>query len=235
MRHFLIASMTIVVAYWLVAYLFLPWVWRWYEHRHPWTSSSPTVTQTKDGVPGDPINVSFVGAEKELDEALKATGWMSADPLGVKSDLRIAADTVLERPYPEAPVSDLYLFGRREDLAFEQPVGSDPRRRHHVRFWRSPSVEGDGRAVWLGAVTLDVRVGISSRTGQITHHISAEVDAERDRLMNALQQANLLETVDTIEDFHPIRQGKNGGGDPWVTDGRLLVGILKSNSPSPRD
>jgi hypothetical protein len=41
---------------------------------------------------------------------------------------------VFKRPDDEAPVSTLYLFGRKEDLAFEKPVGGSPKERHHVRF-----------------------------------------------------------------------------------------------------
>jgi len=29
-----------------------------------------------------------------------------------------------------------------------------------------------------------------------------------------------------VDDFHKIREGKNGGGDPWRTDGRLAVGVI---------
>src|SRR6185369_11715834 len=101
-----------------------------------------------------------------------AAGWHAADPLGLRSDLEIAADTVLARPYEDAPVSNLYLFGRKEDLAFEQPAGDDPRRRHHVRFWKSSKVDDQGRPAWVGSATYDQRVGLSHTTGQITHHIA---------------------------------------------------------------
>ena len=67
--------------------------------------------------------------------AMVAARWYPADPLTLRSCLEIAEATVLKRPYDDAPVSSLYLFGRKEDLAFEQPVGNDPRERHHVRFW----------------------------------------------------------------------------------------------------
>jgi hypothetical protein len=36
-------------------------------------------------------------------------------------------------------------------------------------------------AFWLGAATFDTRVGFSHTTGQVTHHIGPDVDAERDR------------------------------------------------------
>ena len=29
-----------------------------------------------------------------------------------------------------------------------------------------------------------------------------------------------------VEDFHKTRTGRNGGGDPWHTDGDLRVGVI---------
>ena len=66
-----------------------------------------------------------------------AAKWNPADPLTLESSIEIAAATVMRKPYADAPVSSLYLFGRKQDLAFEKPVGNDPRRRNHVRFWQA--------------------------------------------------------------------------------------------------
>jgi len=221
------------LVYLLAAYVLLPLAWKRYERRHPWLADIPGITHTGDGHPGDPLNVALIGSEAELREIMTAAGWFAADALGIRSDLRIAADTVLKRPYDAAPVSNLYLFGRKEDLAFEQPVGDDPRRRHHVRFWRCEIPHESGRPAWIGSVTFDTRVGLSHTTGQITHHIDADVDAERDRLFEELRQTGELETVETIPDFHTIRSGRNGGGDPWFTDGSLFVGVIRPAENSP--
>ena len=98
-----------------------------------------------------------------------------------ESDLKIAVDTVLARPDEHAPVSSLYLFGRKEDLAFEQPVGDNPRHRHHVRFWK-PDKLHEGRPVWVGSAIYDQHVGFSRDTGQITHVTAPDIDNERDYL-----------------------------------------------------
>lgn len=216
----------VLVMYLTAAYVVVPLVWRRYERRHPWLDEVPGITQTKNGIPGDPLNVALIGDEAEVKAIMAAAGWDSADPLGLRSDLRIAADTVLERSYKDAPVSNLYLFGRKEDLAFEQPVGNDPRRRHHVRYWRAEREDASGRPAWIGAVTFDERVGFSHTTGQITHHIAPDVDAERDRLFQQLEQTGLLAETEVISDFHTVREGRNGGGDPWRTDGALFVGVI---------
>jgi len=146
--------------------------------------------------------------------------------------VNIAVDSVFHRPDDDAPVSDLFLFGRKQDLAFEQPVGGSPRQRHHVRFWRWDKLE-DGRPVWFGSATYDERVGLSRETGQITHHIGPDVDAERDRIVADLQKAGQAQETDYIDHFHQQLEGKNGGGDPWRTDGRLAVTILVTHTNTP--
>src|SRR6516225_12127201 len=68
----------------------------------------------------------------------------------LRSSLHIAESTIFHRPYDDAPVSNLFLFGREEDLAFEKPVDNDARRRHHVRFWQVPAAADSGKPYWLG-------------------------------------------------------------------------------------
>lgn len=219
----------LVVALYLgVAYGLVPLVWLGYAARHPSFDDNPRVTQTGDGHPGDPLNVALTGTDDELGAAMHAAGWRPASALGLESDLVIAEDSLLSRPDDEAPVSNLYLFGRRENFAFEQPVGDNPRQRHHVRFWKIAAPDGDGRPIWIGSASYDKRIGLSRTTGQITHHIAADVDAERDRLVANLETAGQLAETYFVDDFHTERVGRNGGGDVWRTDGRLLVGVIRS-------
>jgi hypothetical protein len=190
-RHLVILVYALILGYVAVAYVLMPVFWKTYTHRHPAFDDVPNITRTGSGIPGDPLNIALIGTETEVKKIMLAAKWDPADPLTFRSCLKIAKATVLKRPYDEAPVSNLYLFGRKEDLAFEQPVGNDPRQRHHVRFWKSPQVDEDGRPVWLGSATYDRKVGLSHTTGQITHHIAADVDTERDHLF-----ADLKETGD---------------------------------------
>ena len=76
------------------------------------------------------------------------------------------------------------------------------------------------------SATYDQRVGFSHTTGQITHHIAADVDTERDHLIGTLDQTGSLSEVYYVDDFHKVREGRNGGGDLWRTDGRLAVGVI---------
>ena len=217
-----------IAAYLVVAYVVLPQVGKVKAERHPDLLDGARLTHTGSGIPGDPLNFALVGSEEDVIRALVAASWKPADPLSFRSSLRIALDTVIDEPDPNAPVSNLYLFGRKEDLAFEKPIGHSPRERNHVRFWRSEKMD-DGRPLWMGAATRDARVELSSNTLEVTHRISPDVDAERDLLLAELTKANRVLGTRWIDGFHKELQGRNGGGDPWHTDGRLVVITL---SPS---
>ena len=226
----IVQAVIVVLLVWLfAAYLLAPEGWKFYANRHPAIDESPRITETSDHHPGDPLNVALVGTREQLDAIMKAASWYPAAALGIKSDLKIAADTVLSRPDVEAPVSSLYLFGRKEDAAFEQPVGDNPRHRHHVRFWKLDQPSQDGRPIWIGSAVYDAHVGLSRTTGQITHVTAPDVDTERDYLFNCLEKSGDLPSRDVMAGFHTQLSGKNGGGDPWRTDGDLYVGVIAQN------
>ena len=213
----------------MAAYVIVPQLWARHFRRHPFFNQTARLTETGDGHPGDPINIGLVGSEAEILRAMAAAGWFPADPITLASSARIAADTVFHRADDDAPVSNLFLFGRKQDLAFEQPLTGGPGKRHHVRFWRWDELY-EGRNAWFGAATFDAGVGLSHTTGQITHHIAPDIDAERDRLAQELQAAGLVQSLDWRANFQPERAGRNGGGDPWHTDGRLLILSLRTSA-----
>ena len=194
---------------------------------HPALARSPRHTTTAQGNQGDAINVAFIGTEEEVHRMFAAAGWYAADPITLQTSVRIAADVVLHKPYAHAPVSDLYVWGRKQDAAFEQPVGDSPKQRHHVRFWCSPEVDRNGEPLWLGAATYDERVELSRTTGGITHKISPEIDNERNKLVTDAARAGVLDGYYWVDRFHRDPQGRNGGGDLYFTDRRLAVGVIE--------
>jgi hypothetical protein len=214
-----------LAAYLVLAYVLLPSFWRHYEHL-PAMEAMPKTTVAPNGRRGDALNVALVGSEAETQLAFAAAHWHPADPITLRSALGIAEGVVLHRPDPDAPVSDLFLFGRRQDLAFEKDLGGSPRERNHVRFWRTELRTDGDRPVWIGAATFDRGVGLSHTTGQITHHIGADIDAERDRLMHDLGTAGWLRRLLYVTGVGPTVSGENGGGDRYFTDGELAIGML---------
>jgi hypothetical protein len=215
----------LVVAWLLLAYLILPALWRHYEH-HPALESAPKTTRTAQGIPGDPLNVGLIGTEREVVRAMLGSGWDAADPVTLKSSIGIARSVLRDRPYVDAPVSPLFVFGRKQDLAFEKPVGENASHRHHVRFWKSDEYGRGDTPLWIGAVTYDRSVGLSHRTGQITHHIGADIDGERDGLFSDLGKSGWLTEEFQVTGVGATLTGRNGGGDRYFTDGELTVGAL---------
>jgi hypothetical protein len=189
---------------------------------HPALAHAPTRAYTRAGVPGDPINIAFVGSEDDLLRTMAAAHWDPADPITLRSSLRITVDSIARRAYVDAPVSTLLVDGRKQDLAFEQPAARGPSKRHHVRFWRIDSVDELGRPLWIGAATYDVSIGVSHTGWHVTHHIAADIDDERDKLLSDIQNGGGV-AVTWLDDFQPDRAGRNGGGDPYRTDGRLAI------------
>ena len=229
-------ALAILSIYAALAYLALPALWTHYEHQKD-LASLPMVTHTAQGIPGDPINVGLVGDNKDVLCAMQAAGWFPADPVTFRSSIEIAGSVLLDRPYRDAPVSKLVYLGRREDLAFEKPDGRSADHRHHVRFWKVLDHGEEARPVWLGAVTFDRSVGVSHYTGAITHHIGADIDAERKRLAADLEAAGLVDAKYQVTGIGPTMNGRNGGGDPYYTDGevwilRLVVACARREGPA---
>ena len=226
------------VLFWIVlAYLVLPRL-----HRILTTIYLPGYfigrARTSDGLLGDPINLAARGSDAQLHAAMTAAGWTRADAITLASSWRIITSTLLRRSYDEAPVSPLLLFGRPQDVAYQQEVLGNPAKRHHVRFWRCPEdwlLPGGTRVDWLAAGTFDRSVGFSLFTLQITHKIDADIDVERDHIVGTLRAADPAVHVTVLEDFSAGYHSRNGGGDAIVTDGDLPVVDLSAVSAQPAE
>ncbi|NLT26806.1 MAG: hypothetical protein GXX90_09205 [Microbacteriaceae bacterium] len=223
--------LVVLVAGWLVAaYLTLPRL-----HRILSSIYVPNYfigrTRTSDGLLGDPVNVAFAGVESQLHHAMRSAGWTQADEITPASTWRIVTATLTGRSYDEAPVSPLFLFGRRQDFAYQQEVDGNPGKRHHVRFWRCPDgwlLPGGRRVDWLAAGTYDRAIGFSLFTLQVTHKIDENTDIERDHIVATVLEGNGDARVTVIEDFSTGYHSRNGGGDAIVTDGDLPIVDVRS-------
>jgi hypothetical protein len=186
--------------------------------------------RTVDGLLADPINLAVIGSERKLRQVMKEAGWNEADGLTPHTSTKMIWRTFRNRSYPTAPVSPLYLFGFKQDLVFQQEVNNSPHRRHHVRFWKSPSkwwLPGGYKADWLGAATYDKRVGFSAFTLQFTHKIDMEIDVERDFVVTTLKLTGRVRKVAVVKHYASGFRSRNGGGDHISTDGNLPFIYLK--------
>lgn len=227
------------LTYGVAAYVILPYAVRMglkiLRHRHV-----PRFTVTGDGLPGDPVNLVLIGTFDELRAAFAKIGWPEADPLSLKSSWRMVQSFVFNQPYPTAPFSTLYLFGRGQDIGFQLPIGGSPRKRHHVRFWSkrlTPAESVDAafwhdperpalgeRVLWVGAGTKDTGLSLTRLTFQMTHATDSDTNAERDFVMASLRDAGLISDLMVYEAGDRLKAEKV---NHYVTDGDVAVAKLR--------
>lgn len=143
-----------------------------------------------------------------------------------KSTRRIITSTLLRRSYDAAPVSPLFLSERQQDFACQQEVDGNPGKRHHIRFWKCPAgwkLPGGVAVDWLAAASYDRAVGLSYFTLQVTHRISADIDGERDHVVESVLGASPDVSVTVIPDFSSGYHSRISGGDTIRTDGNLPI------------
>ena len=201
----------------------------------PW-EGLPLRTVTHAGAPGDPINIALEGGRDELLAAFAAIGARPADPLSLRDDLHLAEAAMRRGIYVSAPVSRLFLFDRVEDFAIETELGSVASRMH-ARFWDADRQDPvTGRALWLGAVSLDTGIELLRRHHipvGTTHRIDPDLDAVRDLLMVMLIEAGLVGAVTRRPGIGRTPDGRNGSGDPFFTEGDVIVMTVAQNSREP--
>jgi hypothetical protein len=163
-----------------------------------------------------------VGTDGQIGAAFAAAGWYRADEIDLVTSVRICADSVLGRKYATAPVSNLYLYGRKEDMAFERP-GLNVRQRDHIRIWKTALNGSDGRPVWIGSATKDTKVELARTNHLPTHHIDSDVDSERALVVTELTRTAYVVQDTTRPGFGKETHGFNGEGDPYDTDGQVTV------------
>ena len=203
--------------------------------------SVPSFTLTGDGLPGDPVNLALVGDFERLRTAFANAGWREADPLGLKSSWGMAVAFVLNRPYPTAPFSSLYLFGRKQDIGFQKAIEGSPRKRHHIRFWAlaieraeetvntaefwlnadRPPV--DAPALWIGAGTRDTGLSLTKFTFQFTHATDSDTDAERAFILEELKRSGAIGEVRWHKEGERLNLGKV---NHYVADSEVAVAML---------
>ncbi|MBZ6078225.1 LssY C-terminal domain-containing protein [Microvirga puerhi] len=234
--------LAVSLTYAIGAYVILPWIIRMglkLLHR----KRVPSFTTTGDGLPGDPVNVALVGTLAQLRAAFAALGWSEADRLGLVSSWGMVRAFVFNSPYPTAPFSTLYLFGRGQDVGFQKAIGNSPRKRHHVRFWSLGLVRAentwaggsasfwlntdrppdDERVLWVGAGTRDTGLSLTRLTFQITHATDSDTNVERDFIIAD------LESIGSIAEVKVYQAGQclaTEHVNHYTSDGRVTLASL---------
>lgn len=187
-------------------------------------SDAPQRSQTQKGVPGDPLNLVIVGSQATIEKAFKEAGWVAPAPKQNRTVWKTAQAMIKDLGYASAPISNLYLYNRPQDLAFEKMLNTFDMR-HHLRLWRSGTKTADGTEIWLGAAVHDT--GIDIHPGVVSHATSPNLDNERTKVGSDLMDTHLVNAEALVTRPNPLTEGFTGTGGAWHTDGKLLVIVLK--------
>jgi len=187
-------------------------------------SNAPQRTSSKEGKPGDPVNLVVIGSAGQISQVFQKAGWSEAEQKSNKSVFDTVRAVIGNQGYDKAPVSQLYVFGRQEDLAFEKMFDTF-NKRHHLRLWRTDMKTVDGRDVWLGACTHDI--GIEASGGTISHAIDPNLDDEREKVGADLAIGGSVVAEKLVSRPNPLSEGLTATGGRWHTDGALLAIVLK--------
>ncbi len=143
---------------------------------------------------GDPLNLVIVGGLDDAFPALVRRGWRPTEEKWSGSVWRMVTSALSRERYSYAPVSDLYLFGRPQDIAL-QKARDNIHQRNHLRLWLSP-MRYHGKLVWVGQISRDIgsRLTIHSPT-LTTHKIDPDVDEARAALVEDMAYSQNLAQI----------------------------------------
>jgi hypothetical protein len=183
------------------------------------------VTNENGSKAGDPLNLVIVGGIEDAFPALIRRGWSPSETTWSGSVMHMISSALARERYPYAPVSNLYLYGRPQDLAL-QKARDNVHQRNHLRLWRSP-MRYRGKQVWVGQISRDIgsRVTIHSPT-LTTHKIDPNVDGAALALAEDVVYSQGLQKLAFVEGVGPAPKSTprfNLTRDPYYTEGMRTV------------
>ena len=190
-------------------------------------------TTNSDGTrDGDPLNFVVVDSSQDPIVPFISRGWHLARQLDVASAIETARAFLFRDAFLTSPVSPLYVFGRREDIVV-QKARSTINERVHARFWLTPYTF-EGRRIWIGQVSRDIRVRFTDQTWNLTtHKIGPDVDFDRAYLLQDLIMSGFVERyghIDGVGAASVSAPRHNLTGDPYYTDGLRAVVFLSNQA-----
>jgi hypothetical protein len=232
--------LALAITYGVTAYIILPRIVRM-SLKILQRRRVPRFTITGDGLPGDPVNLVLTGTLQQLNAAFTLAGWSQADRLGLASSWRMIRAFVFNSPYPTAPFSTLYLFGRGQDVGFQKAIDNSPRKRHHIRFWALSLAHAEanlGKASfwlnrdrpsdtecvhWIGAGTKDTGISLTRLTFQVTHATDSDTNVERDYIIDELRKGGI---IGEIISYKAGQRLASGHVNHYITDGEVTAASI---------
>jgi len=200
-----------------------------------WIEAQPaTVTNAEGSKTGDPLNLIIIGDAEAVWPAFLRSGWDPTAAMTAGSALKTGIFGVFGGAYRYAPISNLYVYGRSQDIAL-QKVRSNIHYRNHLRLWLAP-VTYRGLPVLIGQISRDISSRFTTKSSTLTtHRIDPNVDDTRAALVQDFVHAQSLEAYARVGGvgFVSLEEPRgNLTGDPWFTDGNRAVMLLSSEPVS---
>lgn len=186
----------------------------------------PKFTRTETGKQSDPVNMMVAGSEAQIKEIFTRTGWVGADPVSAVSVAKMIKAALVGGSYPTSPMSILKLYNKVQHMNWQKNQVS-VRARDHLRVWKTPLRDSQGRFFWAIAATKDVAIKFGPGDKLPTHQISPDIDAEREMVVQDFTRTGLVAMRYHLQSLPPNYRGKNGGDDEYFTDGKVEVLELK--------
>ncbi len=196
-----------------------------------WIEEQPDAVTNADGsATGDPLNLVIIGNAEAVWPAFLRSGWDPTAAMSTGSALKTGVFGIFGGQYRYAPISNLYVYGRSQDIAL-QKVRSNIHYRNHLRLWLAP-VTVQGQPVLIGQISRDIGSRFTTKSKTLTtHRIDPNVDDTRATLVQDFIYAQSLKAyalVGGVGAASPDEPRRNLTGDPWFTDGNRAVMMLTS-------
>ncbi|MEJ2189107.1 MAG: LssY C-terminal domain-containing protein [Acidobacteriota bacterium] len=200
-----------------------------------WIEEQPATVTDADGTKtGDPLNIVIIGKEAAVWPAFLRSGWDPTAAASAGSFLKTGIFGVFGGAYRYAPISNLFVYGRSQDIAL-QKVRSNIHYRNHLRLWLAP-VTFRGLPVLIGQISRDIGSRFTTKSKTLTtHRIDPNVDETRSSLVQDFIYAQALlafATAGGVGPAPPEDPRHNLTGDPWFTDGLRAVMLLSAEPVS---
>ncbi len=187
-------------------------------------------TDAKNSGDGDPLNIVLIGSGELVISALSASGWQFTEAITIDSIRRMIGAAIENKAFPSAPISALYALERKQDVALQRGR-SNIDQRNHMRLWLAP-FRCEGMPVWLGQISRDIGVKLTSKSSTFTTHvIDSNVDEAREYLLHSLLHSESVEKFAFVQGVGESRRRnpkRNLTDDPYITDGMRMVMWLSS-------
>jgi len=199
--------------------------------------SLPIETTDKKGWGrGDPLNLVVVADEdNRIGVAFLRNGWDVTEVLTFWNGMKLVSSFLVHSRWRTSPVSALYVFGRKQDLAL-QKARSTIHQRNHLRLWLAP-YSCEGHYVFVGQISRDIGLRFTFRApGFFTHKIDPDTDEARDYLAQEMVLSGTVKRVawvGGVGEHTPENPGRNLTGDPWWTDGNRVVLFFTNEEITP--